>query len=59
MSAYAKAIASGVIGLAAVAYVATTGGDVDNAKIIATEWEAVIFALVNTGFVYFVKNKES
>ena len=57
MSAYAKAIASGVIGLAAVAYVVVTGGDVEGAKAIATEWEAAFFALINTGFVYFVKNK--
>lgn len=59
MSAYAKAIASGVIGLAAVAYVVATGGDVDSAKSVASEWEAVVFALVNTAFVYFVKNKDA
>ena len=59
MSAYAKAIASGVIGLAAVAYVAATGGDVDSAETIASEWEAAIFALVNTAFVYFVKNRNA
>jgi len=57
MSAYGKAIASAAIGLAAVIYVVATGGNVDAASGIASEWEAAIFAVVNTAFVYFVKNK--
>lgn len=57
MSAYAKAIASGVIGLAAVIYVVATGGNVETASAIAGEWETVILALVNTAFVYFIPNK--
>ena len=57
MSAYGKAIASAVVGLAAVVYVYATGGDVETAGTIAKEWEAAIMGIVNTAFVYFVANK--